>query len=145
MLGLAELAPEWKRAVRAIDALVGEAVGQVYVERYFPAEHKRAMLALVGNLLEAFRAGITELEWMSPETKAKAEEKRARLATKIGYPDKWRDYSALEIRADDPLGNLQRARRPSSTRYQLAKLGKPVDRDEWDMTPQTVNAYNQPS
>ncbi|MBK9469483.1 MAG: M13 family metallopeptidase [Gammaproteobacteria bacterium] len=143
VFGLAELAPEWKRAVRAIDALAGEAVGQVYVERYFPADHKQAMLELVGNLLEAFRAGITELEWMSPETRAKAEAKRARLATKIGYPDKWRDYAGLEIRADDPLGNLARAS-AFEYRYQLAKLDQPIDRAEWEMTPQTVNAYHQP-
>jgi len=143
VFGLAELAPEWKRAVRAIDALAGEAVGQVYVERYFPADHKQAMLELVDNLLEAFRAGITELEWMSPETRAKAEAKRARLATKIGYPDKWRDYAGLEIRADDPLGNLARAA-AFDYRYQLAKLDQPIDRAEWSMTPQTVNAYHQP-
>ena len=143
VFGLAELAPEWKRAVRAIDALAGEAVGQVYVERYFPADHKQAMLELVGNLLEAFRAGITELEWMSPETRAKAEAKRARLATKIGYPDKWRDYAGLEIRSDDPLGNLARAA-AFDYRYQLAKLDQPIDRAEWSMTPQTVNAYHQP-
>ena len=143
VFGLAELAPEWKRAVRAIDALAGEAVGQVYVERYFPEGHKQAMLGLVGNLLEAFRAGITELEWMSPETRAKAEAKRARLATKIGYPDKWRDYAGLEIRADDPLGNLARAS-AFDYRYQLAKLDQPIDRAEWSMTPQTVNAYHQP-
>jgi predicted metalloendopeptidase len=101
------------------------------------------MLGLVGNLLEAFRAGITELEWMSPETRAKAEAKRARLATKIGYPDKWRDYAGLEIRADDPLGNLARAS-AFDYRYQLAKLDQPIDRAEWSMTPQTVNAYHQP-
>jgi putative endopeptidase len=143
VLGLAELAPQWKRAVRAIDALAGEAVGQVYVERYFPEGHKQAMLGLVGNLLEAFRTGITELEWMSPETRAKAEAKRALLATKIGYPDKWRDYSGLEIRADDPLGNLARAS-AFEYRYELAKLDQPIDRAEWSMTPQTVNAYHQP-
>ncbi|HMV71175.1 MAG TPA: M13 family metallopeptidase [Pseudomonadales bacterium] len=143
VLGLAELAPEWKRAVRAIDALVGEAVGQVYVERYFPPAYKQAMLDLVGNLMEAFRVGITELDWMSEETKRKAEAKRARLVTKIGYPDKWRDYSGLEIRADDPLGNLARAN-AFEYRYQLGKLDHPIDRDEWEMTPQTVNAYHQP-
>ncbi len=143
VLGLAELAPEWKRAVRAIDALVGEAVGQVYVERYFPAAYKQAMLELVGNLMEAFRVGITELDWMSEETKRKAEAKRARLVTKIGYPDRWRDYSGLDIRADDPLGNLARAN-AFEYRYQLGKLDRPIDRDEWEMTPQTVNAYHQP-
>lgn len=143
VMGLAELAPEWKRAVRAIDALVGEAVGQVYVERHFPPAHKQAMLDLVGNLMEAFRVGITELDWMSEETKRKAEAKRARLATKIGYPDTWRDYSGLEIRADDPLGNIARAS-AFEYRYQLAKLDQPIDRGEWEMTPQTVNAYHQP-
>ena len=143
VLGLAELAPEWKRAVRAIDALVGEAVGRVYVERYFPPAYKQAMLELVGNLMEAFRVGITELDWMSEETKRKAEAKRARLVTKIGYPDRWRDYSGLEIRADDPLGNLARAN-AFEYRYQLGKLDRPIDRDEWEMTPQTVNAYHQP-
>jgi predicted metalloendopeptidase len=143
VLGLAEIAPEWKRAVRAIDGLVGEAVGQVYVERYFPEDHKTAMLGLVGNLMEAFREGITELDWMSAATRAKAEEKRARMVTKIGYPETWRDYSGLEIRADDPLGNLHRAA-VFEQRYQLAKLDQPIDRAEWEMTPQTVNAYHQP-
>ncbi|MFM7783405.1 MAG: M13 family metallopeptidase [Gammaproteobacteria bacterium] len=143
LLGLTEIAPEWKRAVRAIDGLVGEAVGQVYVERYFPPEHKAEMVALVDNLLEAFRLGITELAWMSEATRAKAEEKRARMVAKIGYPDSWRDYSALEIRADDPLGNLQRATE-FEQRFQLARLDQPIDRKEWGMTPQTVNAYHQP-
>jgi predicted metalloendopeptidase len=129
--------------VRAIDGLAGEAVGQVYVERYFPAEHKSAMLELVGNIMDAFRASIRELDWMSEQTRAKAEEKRARMVTKIGYPDKWRDYAALEIRADDPLGNLERAA-AFEQRYQLAKLDQPIDRGEWEMTPQTVNAYHQP-
>jgi predicted metalloendopeptidase len=143
VLGLAELAPEWKRAVRAMDGLVGEAIGQVYVERYFPPEHKQHMLALVGNLLEAFRVGIEGLDWMSAATKKMAEEKRAKMSTKIGYPDKWRDYAGLEIRADDPLGNLQRAT-AFNYAYNLAKLDKPIDRAEWEMTPQTVNAYHQP-
>lgn len=143
VLGLAELAPRWKRAVRAIDGLVGEAVGQVYVQRYFPPEYKRSMQQLVANLMEAFRVGITELDWMSEETKRKAEAKRQRLVTKIGYPDRWRDYSGLEIRANEPLANLARANH-FEYRYQLAKLDRPIDRDEWEMTPQTVNAYHQP-
>jgi putative endopeptidase len=143
VLGLQEQAPEWKRAVRAIDGLVGEAIGQVYVERYFPAEDKKSMQALVANLLEAFRVGIVDLQWMGEQTKQRAEEKRARMDTKIGYPDKWRDYSGLEIRADDPLGNLRRAH-AFEYRFQLAKLDRPIDREEWEMTPQTVNAYNEP-
>jgi len=143
VLGLAENPPRWKRAVRAIDQQVGQAVGQVYVERYFPPQHKAAMLELVGNLMDAFRASIRELDWMSDATRGKAEEKRAHMVTKIGYPDKWRDYAGLEIRADDPLGNLERAA-AFEQRYQLAKLDQPIDRDEWEMTPQTVNAYHQP-
>lgn len=143
VLGLEEKAPDWKRAVRAIDDLVGEAIGQVYVQRYFPAEDKQSMQQLVDDLLEAFRVGIFDLEWMGEETRQRAEEKRARLDTKIGYPNKWRDYSGLEIRADDPLGNLQRAR-AFEYRFQLAKLDLPIDREEWEMTPQTVNAYHEP-
>ncbi|MBK6288535.1 MAG: M13 family metallopeptidase [Pseudomonadales bacterium] len=143
VLGLEEQAPVWKRAVRAIDGLVGEAIGRVYVERYFPAQDKQSMRQLVDNLLEAFRAGIVNLTWMGEQTKQRAEEKLARLDTKIGYPNKWRDYSGLEVRADDPLGNLQRAR-DFEYRFQLAKLDLPIDREEWEMTPQTVNAYNEP-
>lgn len=143
VMGLTDPGPRWKRAVRTIDSLVGEAVGQVYVERYFPPAYKQSMQQLVANLMETFRVGISELEWMSPATKQKAEAKRARLVTKIGYPDKWRDYAALDVRADDPLGNIARAT-AFEYRYQLARLDQPIDRDAWEMTPQTVNAYHQP-
>jgi predicted metalloendopeptidase len=143
LYGREVMAPEWRRAVQAMEALVGEAIGQVYVERFFPPEHKQRMQQLVENLLEAFRVGIAGLDWMSEATRARAEEKRARMATKIGYPDKWRDYTALEIRADDPLGNLQRAA-VFDHAFELARLDQPIDREEWHMPPQTVNAYHNP-
>lgn len=143
VMGLEQKAEDWKRAVRAIDAQAGEAIGQVYVERYFPAAYKARMLELVGNLLAAFRTSIAELEWMSAATRERAEAKRARMRVKIGYPDRWRDYGGLEIRADDPLGNLARAG-AFEYAFQIAKLDKPIDREEWEMTPQTVNAYHEP-
>lgn len=141
--GLQEQRPRWQRAVRVVNGALGEAVGKVYVQQYFPPAAKARMVELVENLLKAYEVSIQNLDWMSPETKAKAEEKRAKFTYKIGYPDEWRDYSALEIRRDDPIGNLERATR-FEYRRDIRKLGGPVDRKEWFMTPQTVNAYNNP-
>ncbi|WP_024330284.1 M13 family metallopeptidase [Simiduia agarivorans] len=133
----------WKRAVQFTDDVIGEAVGKIYVEKHFPPEAKARMETLVQNLLLAFGEGIDGLEWMTPETKVAAREKLAKFTYKIGYPDKWRDYSSLEIKADDLFGNAQRA---AAFEYQrnLAKLGAPIDKTEWYMTPQTVNAYYNP-
>jgi len=134
----------WKRGVSLVEGAMGEAVGKVYVDRHFPPASKVAMDELVGNLVEAYRRSITELEWMGPETREKALAKLDAFTPKIGYPDKWIDYSTLVIDAGDLLGNVQRASAFEHDR-QLAKLGKPIDRDEWHMTPQTVNAYYNPS
>ena len=141
--GIPELRPRWKRGVAMVESVLGEAVGKLYVVQHFPPEAKSRMLELVNNLIEAYRVDIQALDWMSPETKIKALEKLDKFTPKIGYPDKWRDYSALEINADDLVGNARRAS-AFNTDYQLNKLGKPVDRSEWFMTPQTVNAYYNP-
>ncbi|MGH9857205.1 MAG: M13 family metallopeptidase, partial [Acidobacteriota bacterium] len=138
--GIEEQEPRWKRAVQSIDQLIGEAVGKIYVEKYFPAENKARMEKLVQNLLVAYDQSIQSLEWMSPETKKAAKDKLSKFNYKIGYPEKWRDYSSLKIQPDDLLGNVIRAVEFEYNR-DLAKLGKPVDRTEWGMTPQTVNAY----
>ena len=132
--------PRWKRAVQAVERGLGEAIGKIYVERHFPPTAKERMKKLVGNLTEAYREDIQSLEWMTPETRKRALEKLAKFTAKIGYPDKWRDYSKLEIRKGDLVGNMKRAAAFETDR-QLAKLGKPVDKSEWLMTPQTVNAY----
>ncbi len=138
--GQEEMRPRWKRGVNEVEGALGEALGQLYVERNFKPEAKARMDALVKNLLAAFKEGINELEWMGPATKTQAQAKLAKFTVKIGYPDKWRDYSALEIRPDDLLGNAMRA---NMFRYDdmVSRLGKPVDRSRWGMTPQTVNAY----
>jgi predicted metalloendopeptidase len=133
----------WKRGVALINNQLGMAVGRLYVEKHFPETAKVRMDGLVTNLIEAYRQSITTLDWMTPETKKQALEKLARFTPKIGYPTKWREYNGLVIRPDDLLGNIQRAERFESE-YQIAKLGKPVDRTEWFMTPQTVNAYYTP-
>jgi len=133
----------WKRALGAVNAELGDAVGQLYVRRHFPPEAKAAVQAIVKNLVIAFGQRIEALPWMTPATKARALAKLATLRVGVGYPETWRDYAGLQIRADDALGNLLRAER-YEYRHQLAKLGKPVDRDEWWMTPQTVNALNLP-
>jgi putative endopeptidase len=122
---------------------MGEAIGRIYVEQHFPPAAKARMVELVENLIEAYRRSIRSLDWMSSETKAKALEKLEKFTPKIGYPDKWRDYSALKIESDDLMGNLARIARFGRD-FELAKLGKPVDRSEWYMTPQTVNAYYNP-
>jgi putative endopeptidase len=133
----------WKRGVDAVNGALGEAVGKIYVERHFPAETKARAEALVKNLLAAFDKRIDKLDWMTPETKARAKAKLATLDVSIGYPAKWHDYSGLEVRADDALGNAQRA---SLFEYQrqLAKLGQAPNHDEFYMLPHTVNALNVP-
>ena len=138
--GVAQNRPLWKRAVAGVEGALGEAVGKQYVAQHFPAERKARMDTLVKNLVEAYRQSIDTLDWMGPETKKEAQAKLAKFTPKIGYPNKWRDYSALTIKPDDLVGNIMR-----STVFEykrgLAKLGKPIDREEWSMTPQTVNAY----
>jgi putative endopeptidase len=141
--GTPELRERWKRAVSMIEGSLGEAVGKVYVQKYFPAEAKARMEALVAHLIEAYRISINELAWMSPDTKVKALEKLGKFRPKIGYPDKWRDYSALQTTPDDLYGNVGRVIKFQRD-HELSKIGKPVDRDEWHMAPQTVNAYYNP-
>jgi len=143
LTGAQELKPRWKRGVATVEGALGEAVGKLYVARHFPPAAKARMRQLVSNLIEAYRRDIESLEWMGPETKKKAFEKLARFTPKIGHTEKWRDYAALEIRRDDLVGNLRRSATFEFERN-LAKLGKPVDRSEWLMTPQTVNAYYNP-
>ncbi|MEO7745192.1 MAG: M13-type metalloendopeptidase [Actinomycetota bacterium] len=133
----------WKRGVSLVEAVLGEAAGQLYVERHFPPAAKARMVELVANVVEAYGRRIAALDWMGPETKARAAEKLAKFTPKIGYPDTWRDYSALTISADDLVGNV-RAAAVFEHERDLAKLGSPVDRGEWFMTPQTVNAYFNP-
>ena len=145
MSGREEPSPLWKRAVGIVNGTLGEAVGQMYVAKYFPEENKARMLALVHNLQKALGIRIENLEWMSRETKDKALEKLNAMTIKIGYPDKWRDYTALDINAEDTYyANLQRAAK-FEQEYSLSYLGKPVDKAKWYMTPQTVNAYYNPS
>lgn len=141
--GTPQIRERWKRGVSLVQGSLGEAIGKVYVGLYFPAEAKSAMLELVDYLTQAYEASIKELPWMSEATKAKALEKLTQFTPKIGYPDKWRDYSTLEIKGDDLIGNLRRIAAFGHA-YEVAKIGKPVDRDEWHMTPQTVNAYYNP-
>jgi len=143
--GAKEIRPRWKRAISAVDGAEGELVGQLYVEKYFKPEAKARMQQLVGNLKDALHDKIAALPWMSDETKQKAQAKLEKFTTsKIGYPDKWKNYSALTIRPDDLVGNIERANKVEFDRM-LAKLGQPIDRGEWGMTPQTVNAYYDPS
>jgi len=132
--------PRWQRSVRLVNASIGDALGRLYVEKHFPASSKERMETMVANLLAAYRDSITTLDWMSPETRQQALDKLSKFSVKIGYPRKWIDYGALEIKPDDLVGNVMRARRFEDAR-QTAKLGRPIDRDEWLMTPQTVNAY----
>ena len=136
--------PRWQKAVDATNGALGEAVGQVYVARHFPPAYKARMLTLVNNLLAAYKDSIDGLSWMTPATKAQAQDKLSKYLVKIGYPDNWRDYSALEVKAGDALGNSLRAAQFEWQR-QAAKAGKPVDKREWLMTPQTVNAYYNPT
>lgn len=142
--GKKEMQPRWKRAVSAVNGVMGEAVGQMYVQKYFPAEAKERMTKLVANLQQALGERIDALTWMSDTTKAKAREKLAAILVKVGYPDQWRDYSGLEIGNDSYWANIVRSNRFDMD-YMTAKAGKPVDRNEWLMTPQTVNAYYNPA
>lgn len=135
--------PRWKRAVSLVEGSLGEAVGQIYVEKHFPPASKKAMDDLVQNLISAYEKSIRELPWMTDTTKAKALEKLSKFTPKIGYPKKWKDYSTIEIKRDDLISNIKNV---SSWEfdYHANKIGSPIDRDEWHMTPQTVNAYYNP-
>ena len=140
LTGVTEQRPTWKIGVSTVEGALGEALGKLYVKEHFPAERKARMEELVKNLLVAYKESIDTLEWMSPETKKEAQAKLAKFTPKIGYPDKWRDYSALAVRDGDLVGNVMRASTFAYNRN-INKLGKPIDRSEWGMTPQTVNAY----
>lgn len=144
LYGVKEQKPQWRRAVDVVNGSLGEMVGKLYVEKHFPPAAKERMLKLVSNLLKAYESSIKELDWMSPETKKQALEKISKFTPKIGYPDKWRDYSALKVVKHDLYGNEKRAAEFEYNRT-MNKLGKPVDRTEWGMTPQTVNAYYNPT
>ena len=142
--GTKEQRPRWKRSVDMVDGVLGEAVGQMYVKQYFPPAAKERMLKLVHNLQVSLAERIKALPWMGDSTKAKAKEKLDAFYVKIGYPNKWRDYSKLDIKKDTYYANIVRSNQFDHA-YVFAKAGKPVDRDEWLMTPQTVNAYYQPT
>ena len=141
--GTPQLRERWKRGVAVVEGGIGEAVGREYVARHFPPASKAMMQELVGNLLRAYRDSISSLDWMSDETKQRAFDKLDMFRSKIGYPDKFIDYSELDFKPDDLLGNVLSAN-AFETRRQLAKVGAPVDRDEWLMLPQAVNAYYRP-
>jgi putative endopeptidase len=141
--GTPELRERWKRGVALVEGSVGEAVGQIYVDQYFSATAKERMDQLVANLIEAYRRSITDLDWMTEETKESALDKLAKFRSHIGYPTKWRDYSSLTIMRDDLIGNVMRVADFEVNRA-LNKIGEPIDREEWLMTPQTVNAYYHP-
>jgi predicted metalloendopeptidase len=144
MRGQPQQRERWKRAVDAVDDSLGEAVGRLYVAEYFPPESKAKMQQLVADLEAALSQRIDALDWMTPQTKTHAHEKLAAFTPKIGYPDKWKDYSRLVVRRDDLLGNVRRASE-WQWNYQVERLDKPVDRGEWQMTPQEINAYYNPS
>jgi putative endopeptidase len=141
--GTPQLKPRWKRALDELEGSVGDLLGEEYVRRHFPPEAKRRMDELVANLLKAFDAGIADLEWMGPDTRKAAEDKIRHFTVKVGYTTKWKEYPGLQVQAGDLVGNVTRAREVN-TKRELAKIGKPVDRTQWDMTPQTVNAYYNP-
>ncbi|MCA0346193.1 MAG: peptidase M13 [Actinobacteria bacterium] len=143
LTGATEQRERWRRGVSFVEGSVGEAVGRLYVERHFDESAKASMDVLVGNLVEAYRQSILGLDWMGEETKQRALEKLAKFTPKVGYPVKWRDYSSLTVDAGDLLGNSRRVAEMEFDR-ELGKVGKPIDRDEWFMTPQTVNAYYNP-
>jgi len=143
LTGAPELRDRWKRGLGVVESALGEALGQLYVTEHFPPIAKSRMVELVANLVESYRQRIEALDWMGPETRRRALDKLGTFVPKIGYPDKWKDYSALEIDPADLFGNLRRSVAVETAR-ELAKLGTPVDRDEWRMTPQTVNAYYNP-
>lgn len=141
--GAKEIRPRWKRGLQQVEFVIGDALGRAYVEKHFPPAAKQRMDELVANLLRAFGTSIDELEWMGPETRREAHAKLASFTVKIGYPDKWTEYPGLEVRRGDLVGNVLRARE-SNYRRNIGKLGQPIDRSEWLMTPQTVNAYYNP-
>ncbi|MGV8880825.1 MAG: M13 family metallopeptidase [Rhodoglobus sp.] len=143
LTGTPEMRARWKRGVSLVEGALGEAVGKIYVDRHFPAGAKAAMDVLVANLVEAYRDSIQNLDWMGEDTKKSALDKLDKFTPKIGFPAKWRDYSSLEVAADDLLGNI-RASNEYEFQRELGKIGKPLDRDEWFMTPQTINAYYNP-
>jgi putative endopeptidase len=143
LTGTPELRARWKRGVSLVEGALGESVGRIYVERHFPAGAKTAMDVLVANLVEAYRQSITALDWMGEDTRKRALDKLDKFTPKIGYPVKWRDYSRLEIDVADLIGNV-RATSEFEFQRELGKIGKPLDRDEWFMTPQTINAYYNP-
>jgi putative endopeptidase len=143
MRGQPQQRERWKRAVDEVNDSLGEQVGQLYVAKYFPAESKAKMQELVGNLRASLSERIDQLDWMTPATKKRAHEKLATFTPKIGYPDHWKDYSGLEVKRNDLVGNVRRAAL-WHWRYQVARLDKPVDRSEWQMTPQEINAYYNP-
>ena len=140
LTGVTENRPRWKIGVSTVEGSIGEALGRQYVQAYFPPEKKARMQELVKNILAAYKESIETLDWMSPATKKEAQAKLAKFTPKIGYPDKWRDYSALTVKPNDLVGNIMRARTYAYNRNKN-KLGQPIDRSEWGMTPQTVNAY----
>jgi predicted metalloendopeptidase len=140
LTGVTENRPRWKRGVATVEGDLGEALGREYVAKYFPPERKARMDAMVKNILAAYKESIDHLDWMGPETRKEAQAKLATFNPKIGYPSKWRDYSKLTIKSDDLVGNEMRAS-IFAHNYNVSKLGKPIDREEWGMTPQTVNAY----
>ncbi|UGQ46243.1 M13 family metallopeptidase [Massilia endophytica] len=144
LAGVQKQPPRWKRGVQLVEASIGEGLGKLYVARHFPADRKERMQKLVQNLLAAYKQSIDSLDWMSPETKEQAQAKLAKFTPKIGYPDKWRDYTALQFSAGDLMGNVHRAANFNYNRN-INKLGRPIDRTEWGMTPQTVNAYYRPT
>jgi putative endopeptidase len=143
LTGTPQLRERWKRGVSLVEGAMGEAVGRVYVERHFPPESKRRMDILVGNLIRAYEQSIRSLEWMGEDTRNRALDKLAKFTPKIGYPVKWRDYSSLLVDPTDLIGNVRRSSEFEFAR-ELGKIGKPIDRDEWFMTPQTINAYYNP-
>jgi endothelin-converting enzyme/putative endopeptidase len=138
--GQPEQRARWKRCSSAVDGALGEAIGKVYVDRYFAGDSKAKMLQMVHDIEAAMGRDLDQIDWMSPATKVRAKEKLAAIANKIGYPDKWRDYTKLIVKPDDPLGNELRANAFENDR-ELNKIGKPVDKGEWQMSPPTVNAY----
>lgn len=144
LYGVQQQRPQWRRAVNMVNGNLGEMVGKLYVEKHFPPAAKERMLKLVKNLLKAYEESIKTLDWMSPETKKQALVKISKFTPKIGYPDTWRDYGALKVKKNDLYGNSLRATEFEYNRT-IGKLGKPVDRKEWGMTPQTVNAYYNPT
>ncbi|NJO90476.1 MAG: M13 family peptidase, partial [Chloroflexia bacterium] len=142
--GQKEMQPRWKRVLNTTSGALGEAIGQVYVEKYFPAAAKEKMIVLVDNLKIALSKRIDELQWMTEPTKKAAKEKLAAFGVKVGYPDVWRDYSGLKVGRESFVRNVL-ASNEFGFRYNMDKVGKPVDKKEWGMTPQTVNAYYSPT